>query len=112
MSRGISLIIFLVILVIYLMIYDSNHDDDIEYVEEQVLKTLYQERIVSKWIQIQVGEERWNTHYIQSKELNQTKENVILLHGYGATSALTWRVTLPGLVDNFNVSKAHFYSCF
>jgi 2-hydroxy-6-oxo-octa-2,4-dienoate hydrolase len=31
------------------------------------------------------------------------KPDVLLLHGYGATSAFTWRLTIPALTEKFNV---------
>jgi pimeloyl-ACP methyl ester carboxylesterase len=104
--------------IVYHKVYDSNSDDDIEELENVVLQKLYQGTMKSEWRNItltrqeerEITKERekkeaeiWLTHLLVPTNFDETKPNLILMHGYGATSALTWRVTIPGLVDKFNV---------
>lgn len=111
MKKYIYFSIFLSILIgLYLKIYDSINDDDVEVLEVEVLKGLYSSSIKSKWINITVENEIWETHLLESSYIDQNKPNILLLHGYGATSAITWRVTIPGLVEKFNVLIFFFFS--
>ena len=91
------------IFLIYYWKYDSISDDDIDLLEQQVISGLYGSTITSEWIKVIVENEEWETHFLHSSHINQTKPNILLLHGYGATSAITWRATIPGLIDKFNV---------
>jgi pimeloyl-ACP methyl ester carboxylesterase len=102
-----SLAAILVCIGVYYYVYDSILDDDIEELEEHVIKKLYNSTITSQWINVTVpgvnGPEIWPTHLLHSSEIHPNKPNLVLLHGYGATSALTWRVTIPGLIERFNI---------
>jgi pimeloyl-ACP methyl ester carboxylesterase len=97
--------------VIYYRVYDSILDDNIEELEEIVLQKLYNGTMRSEWRNITLKHERekekedeiWLTHLLVPSSFNESKPNLILMHGYGATSALTWRVTIPGLVEKFNI---------
>lgn len=123
--------LFVIIILIYYFYYDYKSDDDIEIFEEKVITELYNKTIKSEWILIKLinennernkvneveekeendeNDEIWLTHILKSSIINKSKENILLLHGYGATSAITWRVTIPGLVEKFNVTFLLFLS--
>lgn len=92
-----------ILLIVYSLYYDVINDDNIEELEQLVIHKLYNSTVISVWRNITVDEEVWPTHILQPSYINETKPNLLLLHGYGATSAITWRVTIPGLTSKFNV---------
>lgn len=84
------------------------HNSDIQSLEDEVIFKLYGDNVKSAWKNIQVttlngSTESWLTHYIEPGHFLESKPDVLLLHGYGATSAFTWRATIPALVQKFNV---------
>lgn len=101
---SISLVTSLVVvLVVYYAYYDVITDDNIEELEDIVIKKLYNSTVQSTWMNITVDEEIWPTHLLKPSEIDSNKPNLLLLHGYGATSAITWRVTIPELAQKFNI---------
>jgi pimeloyl-ACP methyl ester carboxylesterase len=77
----------------------------IDELEDLMMEKLYGQHMSSHWISVAVDNEVWKTHYIRTKNefISKDKSNILLLHGYGATSALTWRVTIPKLIDKYNI---------
>lgn len=86
----------------------SLHISDIQALEDEVIHSLYGSRMKSSWLPVQVktlagGTEKWLTHFLEPSSRSSEKPDLLLLHGYGATSAFTWRVTIPALLEKFNV---------
>ncbi len=81
------------------------HYSDVDALELLVMERLYGHNLSSHWIDVEVDQEEWSVHYIRTRNelLDPNKQNLVLLHGYGATSTLTWRVTIPHLLDKFNI---------
>lgn len=82
-----------------------SFSNDIESLESQLIYKLYGKYIESRWTDINVVDEVWKAHYIRTKDeyLDPSKPDILLLHGYGATSAITWRHTISKLVPNYNI---------
>lgn len=104
----IAFIVGAVAIALVLFFDNRIHRSDVQSLEDEVIFSLYGDNVRSAWKTLQVQtlhgiSEQWNTHYIESTRYSSDKPDVLLLHGYGATSAFTWRVTIPALVDKFNV---------
>jgi pimeloyl-ACP methyl ester carboxylesterase len=93
---------------VFFVINNQLHTLDIQALEDEVIYDLYGDSVKSAWQDIHVltltGEmETWLTHYLEPSSRSEEKPDLLLLHGYGATSAFTWRKTIPALTETFNV---------
>jgi len=92
----------------FFLIENRLHTSDIQTLEDEVISSLYGDSVRSAWLEVPVNTiwgdtESWDTHYIEPSQYSPDKPDVLLLHGYGATSAFTWRLTIPALTEKFNV---------
>eukprot|EP01041_Mallomonas_annulata_P003959 gene3959-7893_t len=99
---------FINLTVIYFLflfgIGDCHKRSLLDSLEDSIVADLYGSTIVSEWIDVIVGEEKWDAHIIYSaKSVNSTKDTILLVHGYGTTSALAWRGVIPRILDKYNI---------
>ena len=80
--------------------YHGIDQDLINQYEDDLLLHLYGERTVSEWVNFTVpgDPEEQSVHIVQTKQFSDLPD-VVLIHGYGATSALSWRNTIASLAD-------------
>lgn len=80
--------------------YHSIDQDLINQYEDDLLQHLYGEGTVSEWVNFTIPEDpqQQSVHIIQTKQFSE-RPDIVLIHGYGATSALSWRTTIGALSD-------------
>lgn len=78
-------------------------DEHINRLEDLVLFDLYKGTMKNVWISMVVDDEVLACHYLEPTEHSPDKPDIVLIHGYGATSALAWRGVIPRIVNDFNV---------
>lgn len=80
------------------------NQDEIELLELKLLHYLYNNNTESKWLKIKLNENiTQDIHIIETKNFSCIEnKTIILIHGYGATSALSWRNTINYLYENKN----------
>ena len=86
--------VVIAIIIIVVFVDERSHLSDIEALEDDVIYELYGNSIKSVWKNIQVktlygDSETWLTHYLEPTYKVNEKPDLLLLHGYGATSAFT-----------------------
>lgn len=82
---------------------ESFHSIDQELINEyenDLLSHLYGNRTVSEWVNFSIPEDpqEQSVHIVQTRQFSDLPD-VVLIHGYGATSALSWRTTMTALAD-------------
>lgn len=102
----------------------KRHDERIEILENNLLEEFYLVKpgltVTSEWLAFElnvtasdessVNTIRFNSHYLSAKSTSGSvyyslfeKPSLLLLHGYGTTSALSWRNVLPSLAEHYNI---------
>lgn len=81
----------------------SHRREPIDDSENAVLQLLYGDILLNRWVNVSVGDEIWEAHYLISSDFASDKPTVVLLHGYGATSILTWKYIIPQLHKDYNI---------
>lgn len=82
-------------------IHDEHHI--INHLEELVITDLYNNTMKNVWIELHVDGEDLTCHYIEPVQRNESLPDIVLIHGYGATSALAWRGVIPRIHTHYNV---------
>lgn len=76
----------------------------IEKYELDLIDHLYGDKVESLWISITTPvHPEQDVHILQTKNFTSEKPDIVLIHGYGATSALAWRNTINGLSKTYDV---------
>lgn len=104
---------------------EKRHDERIKILERQLLEEFYLSKpglaVTSEWLAFDlnvtasdgsgaVNSVGFNTHYLKAKSTAGSvyyslfeKPSLLLLHGYGTTSSLSWRNVLPSLAEHYNI---------
>lgn len=78
-------------------------DQHINTLEDLVVADLYDGKMQNVWVDMLIDKEILPCHYIAPAARNEELPNIVLIHGYGATSALAWRGVIPRIHMMFNV---------
>ena len=74
--------------------------------ENLLLNDLHGDSVLNLWANVTVFNETWKAHYLQSSRRNlgdAMKPILLLVHGYGTTSALAWRNVIGRLTNKYQV---------
>mmetsp|Transcript_30163 Transcript_30163/g.30652 ORF Transcript_30163/g.30652 Transcript_30163/m.30652 type:complete len:480 (-) Transcript_30163:72-1511(-) len=95
--------IFVILCAVNLISFISSREyGRLDELEDEILKELYGSTVQSTWININVGNELWETHFLSSKH-NESKDTILLIHGYGSASCLAWRGVIPRISNIYNI---------
>ena len=78
-------------------------DQRINNLEDLVVNDLYNGTVKNVWVTLTIDGEHLPCHYIAPTKRVESLSDIVLIHGYGATSALAWRGVIPRIYDRFNV---------
>jgi pimeloyl-ACP methyl ester carboxylesterase len=78
-------------------------DDRLNGLEDLVVQDLYVGAMRNVWTTLHIDGEELPSHYLEPVQRNDSLPDMVLIHGYGATSALAWRGVIPRLGHLFNV---------
>lgn len=114
------LVLFLSALIFYGTsdyLFQLNNNSNVDTLEDALIEHLYGDMVESDWLNVKVQHSSWKGHLVVSKALKKSKnlreggehvdtehelhaQTMVLIHGYGATSALAWRNTIPTIQGN------------
>lgn len=83
--------------------YVRGWDKELNRLEELVVEDLYGGHMKNVWVNMTIDNEDLPCHYIAPAVYNASLPDIVLIHGYGATSALAWRGVIPRIYQLFNV---------
>lgn len=89
--------------VVFLIRHALSWDEQLNYLEDLVVSDLYNNTMQNVWVEVQLDGETLACHYIAPVAKSASLKDIVLIHGYGATSALAWRGVIPKIHDKFNV---------
>lgn len=78
-------------------------DKHLNELEDMVVLDLYGGHMQNVWVNMTIDGEELASHYLAPVQHNASLPAIVLIHGYGATSALAWRGVIPRIHHLFNV---------
>ena len=104
MKWTLCLYIFIIWILILKRILINIDQNLIEKYELDLIDHLYGDKVESLWISVTTAiHPEQDIHILQTKDFNENKPDIVLIHGYGATSALAWRNAIEGLSEKYDV---------
>ena len=78
----------------------------LDHYEDLLIQELYGDLVLNRKINVRVRDEMWVAHYLQTSKRSFSdvvKPVLLLVHGYGTTSALAWRNVIGRLATQYQV---------